>query len=58
MSGNLYEQIKEIAIMRAVGFTKANIISIYLYESFIVIMSGSLLGMLVGISVGWTITVQ
>lgn len=58
MSANLYEQSKEIGIMRATGLTKKRIYLLYIYESFILVLSSSLLGILIGTIVGFSMTLQ
>ena len=58
MSGNLYEQVKEISVMRSIGFTKNIIMKLYIYEAFILVISSSFSGVLIGTCVGWSITVQ
>lgn len=44
--------------MRAIGFTKAKIQHIYIYESFILIVSSSLLGALIGLTMGWILLIS
>lgn len=56
--GNLLEQKKEIGIMRAMGLSGKDIEKIFIYEGFIVVLSGALLGMAVGYVIGWTLIVQ
>lgn len=58
MTANLYEQTKEIGIMRAMGMTKMRITLLYIYESFLLVMASSLLGILIGTMVGFTMTLQ
>ena len=48
MSANLYEQAKEIGILRAIGLRKWRIIALYCYEAFILVMASSFLGIIVG----------
>lgn len=52
MSANLFEQTKEIAIMRAIGLKKVRIMLLFFYEALIVVLSSSILGVLIGITVG------
>lgn len=54
MSANLYDQTKEIGIMRAMGVTKMRIKLLYFYEALILVFSASILGVLIGVTVGWT----
>jgi len=56
MSANLYEQSKEIGIMRAMGMPKKRIYLLYIYESFILVLSSSLLGIMIGTVVGFSMT--
>ena len=56
MLGNLYEQCKEISVMRAIGFSKERITKLYVYEAFILVIASSINGVIIGTCVGWTIT--
>jgi ABC-type antimicrobial peptide transport system permease subunit len=56
MLGNLYEQCKEISVMRAIGFSKEKITKLYVYEAFILVIASSINGVIIGTCVGWTIT--
>jgi ABC-type antimicrobial peptide transport system permease subunit len=56
MSANLYEQSKELGILRAIGFKSSRIIMLYIYEAFILVISSSILGVLIGTLVGFTMT--
>ena len=58
MSANLYDQQKEIGIMRALGFSKSRIVMLYTYESFILVMASSLLGVFVGTVTAFTMVLQ
>lgn len=58
MSANLLEQAKEIGILRAIGFRKTRITMLYVYEAFILVLASSLMGILVGVGVAWSMTVQ
>ena len=58
MTGNLYEQAKEISVMRSIGFTKYIIMKLFVYEAFILVISSSFSGVVIGTWVGWGITVQ
>ena len=58
MTGNLFEQVKEIAVMRAVGFPKTIIMKLFIYEAFILVLSSSFSGVVIGTWVGWSITLQ
>lgn len=54
MSANLYEQKKEVGVLRAMGFTKYRVRMLYFYESLILVFSSSILGVLIGTVVGYT----
>jgi len=58
MGANLMEQGKEIGILRAIGFTKIRIILLYVYEAFILVMASSMMGILVGVGVAFSMTMQ
>lgn len=53
MSANLYEQTKEIGVMRAIGLKKVRIMLLFFYEALIVVLASSILGVLIGMSVGY-----
>jgi len=54
MSANLYDQTKEIGILRAIGFTRFRIKILYFYEAFILVMASCSLGVMIGVIVGFT----
>ena len=54
MSANLYEQKKEVGVLRAMGFTKYRVKALYFYESLILVLSSCVLGVLIGTAVGYT----
>ena len=58
MSANLYDQTKEIGILRSIGFSKTRIRLLYFYEALILVFTSSLLGVFIGFVVGWTMTLQ
>ncbi|CDW87905.1 family protein [Stylonychia lemnae] len=58
MGANLYEQCKEIAILRAIGFLEKNIQRIYIFEAFILVTSSSVLGIIIGCFLGWIMALQ
>lgn len=58
MTGNLYEHVKEISVMRSIGFTKGIITKLFIYEAFILVLSSSFSGVMIGTWVGWGITLQ
>jgi ABC-type antimicrobial peptide transport system permease subunit len=58
MSANLMEQTKELGILRAMGFTKTRIKMLYFYEAFVLVIASCLLGVMIGIIVGYTMVLQ
>ena len=54
MTANLYEQKKEVGILRAMGFTKYRVRALYFYESLVLVLSSCTLGVLIGTAVGYT----
>lgn len=58
MSANLFEQCKEIAILRAIGFIEFRVVRIYVYEAFILVTSSSVLGIMIGTFLGWIMATQ
>ena len=54
MSANLYEQQKEIGIVRSIGITNWQIRRLYFYEAYIVVIAASILGMLTGVVIAFT----
>jgi hypothetical protein len=58
MTANLYEQAKELAVLRSIGNTKWAIRRLYMYEAFILVFASCLLGVLIGTVVGFTMTLQ
>lgn len=58
MSANMYEQTKEIGILRSIGFTKYRIATLYFYEAFLVVLAACVIGILIGVIVGFTMVMQ
>lgn len=58
MSANLYEQKKEVGVIRAMGFTKYRIKLLYFYEALVLVLSSCILGVLIGTGVGYTMLLQ
>ena len=58
MSINIFEQTKEITIYRALGIPKNNLIFIYIVEAFILILSSSFVGLIIGTILAWTMSLQ
>ena len=56
MSANLYAQTKEIGVLRAIGLTKLRIKLLFFYEAIILVFSSCFLGMMIGITIGYTMT--
>ena len=44
--------------MRAIGCTKGVIMKLFIYEAFILVLSSSLSGVVIGTVVGWSLSVQ
>lgn len=58
MTANLYEQSKEIGVLRAIGITSNRIKLLYFYEAFVLVFASCLLGMLVGCVMGYSVCLQ
>ena len=58
MSSNLYEQKKEVAILRAIGITKIRVKLLYFYEAMIMVIASCLLGVLIGMAVAYMMIIQ
>lgn len=58
MSANLYDQAKEIGILRAMGITRIRITLLYFYEALVLVFAACLLGILIGTIVGYTMMLQ
>ena len=58
VTANLYEQAKEIAVLRSIGFTSYRISTLYFYEALLLVFASSLLGILIGVLVGFTMVLQ
>jgi ABC-type antimicrobial peptide transport system permease subunit len=56
MSANLYEQTKEIGVLRSIGLTKCRIRMLYFYEAVVLVIASSLLGVLVGMTVAYAMS--
>lgn len=55
---NIYEQSKEIAVLRAMGLTRWQIIRLYVYEAFVLVTAASILGVCIGAIMAWTMMLQ
>ena len=58
MSSNLFEQKKEIGVLRAIGFTKYRVRILFFYESLVLVLTSCTLGLLIGLVVGYTMVLQ
>lgn len=58
MYTNVYEQAKEIGVLRALGTPTRWLIKVYVYEAFTLVFSSSLMGVIIGTGVAWIISVQ
>lgn len=58
MSANLFDQTKEIGILRAIGFTSGRIKQLYFYEAFVLVMASCSLGVMIGVVVGYVMVLQ
>ena len=58
MSANLYEQKKEVGVLRAIGFTNYRVRLLYFYESLVLVLTSCILGVLIGVVVGYTMLAQ
>eukprot|EP01129_Flabellula_baltica_P004751 TRINITY_DN1678_c0_g1_i1.p1 TRINITY_DN1678_c0_g1~~TRINITY_DN1678_c0_g1_i1.p1 ORF type:complete len:1048 (-),score=207.61 TRINITY_DN1678_c0_g1_i1:23-3166(-) len=58
MYTNVFEQTKEIGILRALGLPKFWMVRIYVEEAFVLVLASSILGILIGITVSYTMTMQ
>ena len=53
-TANLFDQSKEIGVLRSMGFTKNRIRLLFFYEVAIMVFAACLLGIIVGTTVGYT----
>ena len=58
MTANVFDQAKELAVMRSIGMTKGRVAILYLYEAFVLVLSSCLIGSIIGILVGFTLCLQ
>ena len=52
---SIYERTREVGLLRAVGMTRRQLRSTIRWESVIIALQGSLLGLLVGVFFGWAL---
>ena len=58
MTVNIFEQKKEIAIMRSLGMKKSDLIFIYICEAIVLILSSSIIGTIIGSLISYTMSLQ
>lgn len=58
MYANVREQTKEIGVLRAMGMTKPRLYRVYMYEAFTLVFSSSIMGMIIGSFVSYTMVIQ
>lgn len=58
MTANIYEQSKEIGVLRAIGFSGYRISLLYFYEALLLVFASCLLGICIGVLVGFTMVIQ
>lgn len=58
MSANLYQQTKEIGVLRAIGVQKGSIRILYFYEALVLVTASCLMGILIGMLVAYTFAIQ
>jgi len=58
MYTNIFEQTKEIGILRAIGISKFSVYRIYIYEAMCLILASSISGVGIGSFVSYTMTLQ
>ena len=58
MSANLYDQAKEIGILRSIGMKKNRMRFLFFYEAAVLVVSACILGIFVGTVVGYTMVLQ
>jgi putative ABC transport system permease protein len=52
---SIFERIRELGVMRAVGMTRRQLRSTIRWESVIIALQGTILGLAVGVFVGWAL---
>lgn len=58
MQSNIFEQRKEIGVLRSVGLKKNRLILLYFYEAVVLVFSSCILGIIVGVVIAWTMLMQ
>ena len=52
MSSNIFDQSKEICVLRSYGVKKFQILKVYIYEALILVLSCSVCGFCIGVLIG------
>jgi ABC-type antimicrobial peptide transport system permease subunit len=55
---NVQEQTKEIAVLRAIGVTRFMIVRLFIYESLVLVLAASVMGIAIGFVVAYTMSAQ
>ncbi len=58
MTINIFEQKKEIAIMRTLGMKKREVVFIYICEAIVLILTSSFIGTIIGSLISYTMSLQ
>ena len=58
MTINIFDQKKEIAIMRSLGMKRRHVIFVFIAEAFILILTASIIGSIVGSLIAFTMALQ
>lgn len=58
MSANLFQQMKEIGVLRSMGVTSIRIKLLYFYEAMVLVISSCTMGVLVGCFVAYVFGLQ
>lgn len=58
MSANLYEQSKEIGVLRSIDITKIRIKLLYFYEAMVLVVSSCSMGVIIGVVVAYMMCLQ
>ena len=57
MTANMYEQTREIGVLRAIGLTSYRISTLYFYEALLLVLSSCIIGVMIGVMVGTTMVI-
>lgn len=58
MVTNIREQTKEAGVLRALGLNGARLVRVFVYEAYALVLASSLMGVIIGVLVGWTFSQQ